>query len=236
MRSAFLVDYSGASGNNFSKKILTFKKSIGNSLVYRNSELNFSYMIFFKRTLSDADLIAGIRAGGMNRRNCENCLYDQFRYLIREATFKHKLLPEECSTAYSDAVLTVIEHISSQRYEGRSGLKTYLYQIFYNKCVDLVRKNSTNRESVHQGHSLEDLSIADETRTVLQKLISDSEVGYLRQQLSRLGDKCQQMLLAWGEGFSDEEIARNLDYQSSAVAKTSRLRCLEKLRNLYRKP
>lgn len=235
MGSAFLVDYSVNLGNNFSKKILTFKKSIGNSLVFRISKLNPSYMIFFKRTLSDADLIAGIRAGGMNRRNCENGLYHQFRYLIREATFKHKLLPDECASAYSDAVLTVIEHISSQRYEGRSGLKTYLYQIFYNKCVDLVRRNSTNRQSVHQSHSLEELSIADETRTVLQKLISDSDESYLRQQLTRLGEKCQQMLLAWGEGFSDEEIARNLAYQSPAVAKTSRLRCLEKLRNLYRK-
>ena len=191
-------------------------------------------MIFFKRILSDADLIAGIRAGGLNRRNCENCLYDQFRYLIREATFKHQLLPDESASAYSDAVLTVIEHISSQRYEGRSGLKTYLYQIFYNKCVDLVRKNSTNRESVHQGLSLDNLSIADETRSILQNLIADSEISYLRQQLTLLGEKCQRMLLAWGEGFSDEEIARNLDYQSSAVAKTSRMRCLEKLRTLYR--
>lgn len=190
-------------------------------------------MILLKRALSDSDLIAGIKAGGNLRRNCENRLYEQYQYLIREATFKHKLSPDECASAYSDAVLTVIEHLTSNRFEGRSGLKTYLYQIFYNKCVDLVRKNSTNRESVHQGVSLEDLVLPDETRTVLQNLMTESDLTLLRERLASLGDKCRQMVLAWGEGYSDEEIAQHLHYQTAAVAKTSRLRCLERLRALY---
>jgi len=39
--------------------------------------------------------------------------------------------------------------------------------------------------------------------------------------------------LAWGEGYQDKEIAVDLGYQSAAVAKTSRLRCLEKLKKSY---
>ena len=44
-----------------------------------------------------------------------------------------------------------------------------------------------------------------------------------------------RMIEAWGEGFMDQEIAVEMGYQSAAVVKTSRLRCLEKLRALYRK-
>lgn len=190
-------------------------------------------MIFLKRSVSDADLVAGIRAGGVQRRSSENRLYDHFRYLIREATFKHKLSPDECASAYSDAVLTVIEHIASERFEGRSGLKTYLYQIFSNKCVDLVRKNATNRESVHDALPLDNVFVTDDARNAVQHLIVEGDIEELRKKLAEIGEKCRQMVLAWGEGYSDEEIASSMGYQTSAVAKTSRLRCLERLRNLY---
>ncbi|MFT4031179.1 MAG: sigma-70 family RNA polymerase sigma factor [Siphonobacter sp.] len=188
-------------------------------------------MLFSKRT--DAELMAGIRAGGSLRRSTENHLYDQYRYLIREASFKHKLTPEDCASAYSDALLTVIEHIASGRFEGRSGIKTYLYQIFSNKCVDLLRKNTTNRANVYDTLPLDDFPLADETRNAIQRMMIQGDIHVLRQRLTELGDKCRQMVLAWGEGFSDEEIAQELGYHSSAVAKTSRLRCLERLRNLY---
>ncbi len=42
------------------------------------------------------------------------------------------------------------------------------------------------------------------------------------------------MVLAWGEGFTDNQIAQELGYQSANVAKVSRLRCLDKLRELYK--
>jgi len=42
------------------------------------------------------------------------------------------------------------------------------------------------------------------------------------------------MLQQWAEGFSDKEIAVSLNYKNADVAKTSRLRCLEKLKKLYK--
>ena len=59
-------------------------------------------------------------------------------------------------------------------------------------------------------------------------------VAVLKEKIKILGDKCQQMLMAWGEGFSDSKIAEELGYQTSQVAKVSRLRCLDKLKELYR--
>jgi len=196
-----------------------------------------SLMRFFPDTLSDADLLDGLRAGGANRRLCETSLYDRYAYFIREGARKHRLDEDETATAYADAILSVIDQVLTGRFEGRSGLKTYLYQIFTNKCVDGIRKKTTNRESVHQqGVEIDGilLQLPDETRSIIQQLIVRHDAERLREQLQLLGDKCRSMLLAWAEGFTDEHIAQEHQYNTAAVAKTSRLRCLDKLRELYR--
>ena len=125
------------------------------------------------RQLSDAELMAGIRAGGTQRRLYENKLYQKYQYFITDGTRKHRLTEDECGSAYSDAVLSVFEHISSGRFEGRAELKTYLYQIFNNKCVDEIRKKTTNRSSVHDAFSLDDspIQLPDEARSAVQHLL-----------------------------------------------------------------
>lgn len=97
-------------------------------------------MQLFSRHPGDADLIAGIRAGGAQRQLYENKLYKKYDYFIADGVRKHRLTEDDCFSAYSDAIMTVIENIVSSRFEGRSELKTYLYQIFSNKCVDAIRK------------------------------------------------------------------------------------------------
>ncbi|MGF7214367.1 RNA polymerase sigma-70 factor (ECF subfamily) [Spirosoma lacussanchae] len=189
-----------------------------------------------RRQLSDADLMAGIRSGGTQRRLFENKLYEKYDYLIADGVRKHRLTEDDCASAYSDSVLTLFEHITTGRFEGRSELKTYLYQIFSNKCVDAIRKKTTNRSSVHDALSLDDtlLQLPDEARSAVQRLIAQSDVDALHRHLRSIGDKCRAMILAWGEGYSDDEIAQTMGYNTAAVAKTSRLRCIEKLRERYR--
>lgn len=193
-------------------------------------------MPLFFRHLPDADIVAGLQAGGSARTSVENRLYEKYLHFIREGTRKHRLTQEDCTSAYDDAVLAVIEQVNTGRFLGQSKLETYLYQIFTNKCVDLIRKKTTNREQVHNAVSIDDslLQIPDPARSVVQELISQHDTERLHQHLHSLGDKCRQMLLAWGEGYSDEEIAKQMNYNTSSVAKTSRLRCLEKLREAYK--
>ena len=188
------------------------------------------------RHLPDAELIAGIRAGGTKRRFYENNLYEKYQYFITQGTRKHRLSEDECASVYSDTILAVFDHISIGRFEGRSELKTYITQIFNNKCVDAIRKKTTNRSSVHDAYLLDEslMQLPDESRSIVQMLAAQSDVEKLLRHLQELGDKCRAMILSWGEGYSDDEIAQTLSYNSAAVAKTSRLRCLEKLRELYR--
>lgn len=192
-------------------------------------------MSLFSRYLPDTDIITGLQAGGASRARFESRLYQQYIHFIREGTRKHRLPEEDCVSAYDDTIMAGIDHITTGRFKGQSKLETYLYQIFSNKCVDLIRKKTTNREQVHNGVSIDDtlLQLPDPARTVVQQLMMQSDVEQLHQRLQTIGDKCRQMLLAWGEGYTDEEIAQQMNYNTASVAKTSRLRCLEKLRESY---
>lgn len=195
-------------------------------------------MDFFSRgNLSDAVIIKGILGDGILQRTTENRLYEQFFYFIKDATYKHQLSEDEAASIYTDTILAFLENVRNHKFEGKSAIKTYLFQIFSNKCVDFLRKTSTNKMSVHETQPMEDfiLSMPDDTKNILQKLIAENDVTLLKDKINLLGEKCQQMLMAWGEGFSDNKIAEDLGYQSANVAKVSRLRCLEKLKELYKK-
>jgi RNA polymerase sigma factor (sigma-70 family) len=192
--------------------------------------------LFSRNTQSDEAIISGIIGDSILQRTTENKLYELYFYFIKDATFKHKISEDEAASLYTDTILAFIENVKNKRFEGKSSLKTYLYQIFSNKCVDFIRKTATNKMSVHETQPMQDwiLAMPDDAKNILQKLISEHEINVLKDKLKLLGDKCQQMLIAWGEGYPDSKIAEELGYQTSNVAKVSRLRCLDKLKELYK--
>ena len=74
---------------------------------------------------------------------------------------------------------------------------------------------------------------ADRERAFIQTLIDKTDWKVLREKLGQLGDDCRKMLLLWADSYSDREIAALMEYKTADVVKTSRLRCLGKLRQLY---
>ena len=185
---------------------------------------------------SDREIIGQFRLGGIERRKSEARLFDRFAYFIKEGMKKHALSEDEAFDAYSDTILITIENIVNSAFEGRSSLKTYLSRIFNNKCVDLIRKKTTNKNSVNRAEEISDrlMFLSDSAKSVLQKLIDKTDLDLLGEKLKELEEKCRKLLMHWSDHFSDREIAVMLNYKTADVVKTSRLRCLEKLRKIYK--
>lgn len=183
----------------------------------------------------DTDIITGICQENSQRQVWENKLYMKFRYFIKEAVWKHNLPEDEASMAYSDALLVTIQHIRSGTFEQRSSLKTYIYRIYQYKCIDRLRSHQTKKRRVTLQEELDNYLeiLPDEQQDTIRKLCLKYEVVALKKQIQLMDNRCKKIILAWGEGFQDREIAENMGYQSAAVAKTSRLRCLAKLKKSY---
>jgi len=183
----------------------------------------------------DGQIIGLLRQRGVDKRKGEESLFSEYAYLIRDGIRKHRLSEDEAFDAYSDSVLAVIESISNETFQGNSSLKSYLYKIFHNKCVDLFRKNATNKNSVNRALSINEelFRLSDKSRSIVQTLIEQADWKVLKERLEQLGEDCRRMLLLWSDSYSDKEIAVVMEYKTANVVKTSRLRCLSKLRQLY---
>jgi len=185
--------------------------------------------------MQDSEIIHGLLSNNETRPSFENHLYGQYKYLINEGCRKYNLSYDESFSAYSDAVLLAIHNVINRSFNNASSLKTYLFQIFSNKCIDLVRKKTTNKQKVHQSALEPDLlsHLPDVTKNVIERLIDAQKLEQVRQCLEVIGEKCKKVLLLFEDGYTDREIAKQLSYNNAAVAKTTRLRCLEKIKNLF---
>src|ERR1700710_1953766 len=99
---------------------------------------------------TDQEIIEQLKQGGADKRRSEEQLFNRFAYFVREGMTKHALSEDESFNAYSDTILAALDNMNRDQFEARASLKTYLYQIFHNKCVDLLRKRTTNKNSVHR--------------------------------------------------------------------------------------
>ena len=185
----------------------------------------------------DRDIINNLLQDGIVRKKAEDQLFSQYAYFIEQAKQKYSFQEDEAFNVYADTIMAAITKITNHSFEERSSLKTWLYQIFHNKCVDLVRKKTTNKNSVHRAMAIPDmlLQMADTAKSVIQELTEKADKDLIAQKLKEIGESCRQLLLRWAEGLSDKEIAASMEYKTADVVKTSRLRCLEKLRQLYKK-
>ena len=186
----------------------------------------------------EREIIDGLLETGNTRRKSEEQLFNRFAYFINEGMHKQGLLQEQAFDVYADTILSAVDKIRNGSFEGRSSLKTWIYQIFHNKCVDLIRKSTTNKNSIHRTLSISDMltQLSDPAKSIVQRLSEQTDSELLRQKLMEIGENCKQMLMQWADGCSDKEIAQLMGYKTADVVKTSRLRCLEKLRQLYKNP
>jgi len=186
---------------------------------------------------AEREIINGLLETGNTRRQSEEQLFNRFAYFIHEGMHKQGLLQEQAFDVYADTILSAIDKIRNGTFEGRSSLKTWIYQIFHNKCVDQIRKTTTIKNSIHRTLSISDLlfQLSDTAKSILQQLSEQTDSELLREKLKEIGDNCKQMLMQWADGCSDKEIAQEMGYKTADVVKTSRLRCLERLRQLYKK-
>ena len=187
-------------------------------------------------TITDAEIIDSLTGNGNDRRKAEDRLFNGYSYFVKEGIRKYSLAEEDALDVYSDTIISAIEKITTGFFEGRSSLKTYLFRIFHNKCVDRIRQLTTNKNRIHRTAALADQllsSLSDTAKSVVQRMVDRSDFDVLRTRLDELGENCRKMLALFADGYTDKEIAVAMDYKTAEVVKTSRLRCLERLRQSY---
>ena len=183
-----------------------------------------------KAIVSDQLILEGIQAGGAKQELAIKRLYEQYFHLVYNGRKKyHQLSDDDLLTAYNSAIVSLRRHILNQSFRGDASLWTYLNKIFYNKCIDIIRKVSSNKVDAYE--NLPDRE--DEQGTVLSRMTVNEEFDQLVAQLTQLGEPCKQIIMdSEYHGYNSEEIAQRVGFSNARSVNSKKYSCLQRLRKL----
>ncbi|MEL6254906.1 MAG: sigma-70 family RNA polymerase sigma factor [Bacteroidota bacterium] len=179
----------------------------------------------------DLKLIAQIKNGGLDRERAMSLLFKKFKHFVHRGMSRFKLSESEAQEVYLDSLLALSSAIERGKFMGDSKLSTYLFRIFENKSKNKIRDRMRN----HVSHDwIEDIpGLPYKAQNMLQEMIQEEEMDWLEKFLDKMGSRCRQILIMQEfQGYSMEEIAKELGLKSARAVSTSRYRCMEKLKSI----
>ena len=139
---------------------------------------------------------------------------------------------EEINDLYQSSQMYLYENILQRRVNLSSSLRTYLYGIAKNQLSTRYRKNVT--QSNNEAAVMEHLRFLAETESFESQ--EQQLIQKIRHALQDLKEPCKSILkLFYYELLSMKEIAEKLGYKNDSVVKSQKNRCIEQLRNSYKK-
>ena len=153
-------------------------------------------------------------------------LYTHFRKeFIHWGMKRYPVDRDMSSDAFQEAVIALRYNVMHGRLDGLSStLKTYLFSIGKNQILTRMKKAA--RE-----YSTEEIDGYRDQLIVLEREeLSDRQV-LISKMMKRLEEPCASILkMFYYHGYSMDVIATRMQYKNVNVAKTQKLRCLNKLR------
>lgn len=160
-------------------------------------------------------------------------LYTGYRIDFLGFSMRYKLSEEDAIDIYQEAFITLRKHaISGKLYKVESSLKTYLFGIgkhlIYKKLKEYSLKTDYTPSLQKEEGFYEEVSVDPEEELTQEQLL-------LKRYFNQLGKSCQRMLtLSFYRGLTNEEISKLEGYESEAVVRSQKSRCLKTLKDLIK--
>ena len=129
--------------------------------------------------------------------------------MIKRGASKHTISEDHAATAYSNAIIAIIKNIITGSYESRGPVEHYIYRIFYNKCIDEQRSDWNHMVNKRKEETIDLLinKMPDKTGNIINSIIKKQQWSIITEKIKLLGKKCHDLLILWGNHYSDQEIA-----------------------------
>jgi RNA polymerase sigma factor (sigma-70 family) len=143
---------------------------------------------------------------------------------------KYSISDEEFSDFYTDAALVLRQNIINGKVKSFDSINSYLLTI----CLNLKKKQFSEISRAQKKSEEIRLLYYDNEDKEIEKGVFKQNAKKAQDALKRLSEKCQQILTAfYVHDLSMNEIADELEFSSSDVAKTSKMRCHKKWVEYY---
>jgi RNA polymerase sigma-70 factor (ECF subfamily) len=177
--------------------------------------------------MTDKKVIDGIRAGGTSMQRTIDWFYHEHFGLVYKLSSTHRIEKEQAIDAYSDSLTAFVDNIRNDKFRGESKCSTYFIRIFNNKCIDVIRKKTTNK-ATNQIISFEDMK-----QEVMQP--AENESLDLTGFMNELSEICREVLMDWSDGFSMDEVAERNNLKNAHTARSKRYNCFQQLMEILKR-
>lgn len=184
------------------------------------------------KTYTDKEVIAAIKSGGPKRQKV-------IRYLYQDASLKSKIIQfvtrnsgnyQDGEDMFHEGIIVFDRNIRQNKFKEETSIQGYLYSICRFLWMNQIRKQK--RVTLIEDHKEMD---STETNTPELLLFTEEQKEILQSLVSQLGERCQKILELWKLSYSMEEIAKELDFSSAAMARKSKYRCHKALLEIIKK-
>ncbi len=193
------------------------------------SENNMTHL-HFRVFLRDEDFLREIRSGGPRAETAIGSLYQQYRKRVyasmRRLIFKHPAFKGSSEDLVHDSFILMIHKIQNEVCDIHSilgfwigiGKNLFLNQLKRDQKMFLVRDSE-------EIYGLNELSPEIE-------FLNREEEELMLSTFSKLGARCQEILLLWINQFTMVEIAERMHLSNDNMARKIKFECFKKLKDL----
>jgi len=181
---------------------------------------------------SDVERVQAIKSGGRGRQ-------DVIRHLYNQKDVKGKIIQfvqrnsgnfQDGQDMFHEGIIVMDRNIRQDKFKMESSVNGYLFSICRFLWMNQIRKQG-KMTLTEDNSRLDDV----EETTLETQLFSDEQKNVLRKLMSQLGERCQKILELWTLSYSMEEIAKELQFSSAAMARKNKYRCQKSLMDIVGK-
>lgn len=153
-------------------------------------------------------------------------------YLLKQYS---SLRREDAEDLYQESFLVLYQNVVSGKLtELTSSLSTYLFRIGINKTNDRFKLNENKQTCSLEEHP-EVASWGKIGMEFLEDMDSEKE-KIVYEVIDNMESPCREMLFGfYYDKYDMEELASRLGYKDASVAKASKYKCIQKIKNVIKK-
>jgi RNA polymerase sigma factor (sigma-70 family) len=189
-----------------------------------------SQLLMQSDTISDSDIVKAILEGGPGQDRAIDVLYRRYRVPVIKSTesyLKYRTGARDAAVdSVQDAFILMVEKIREGGYKDGS-----LIHFWIGITKGLLRnklKRDARMDLTGESGKLDQVDVA----TPEHLLMTAERNAVVDTLLSKLGDRCKQVLLLWAGGYSMEEIAHETGLSSEGMARKVKFQCKNALMKL----
>lgn len=184
-----------------------------------------------KSIMSNTSLVEDIKSGGMKRQQAIATIYQDSQLKNQVVGFvkNNSGSADEGIDIFHEGIIALDANIRQDKYRGEGNLNGYLFST----CRFLwLNKLKRNKKMIYTDESTTLDQVTEDTPETLS--LAEEQKDIINQLLSKLGEKCQQILELWKLSYSMEEIAEKVGLDNAGIARRQRYNCYQKLLAIVR--